>query len=106
MGSSARDSGLPKPTEIIGGRYELERVLGKGGMGVVFAAKDHTISRPVAIKFLHPEDAENPEARARFMREAQSAGAIRSEHAVKVFDVGTHPPDMPYIVMEYLPGED
>jgi serine/threonine-protein kinase len=100
----------PAPTvragDVIAGRFKVERVLGKGGMGVVVAAVHLELERLVALKFLLPEAASHPEFVLRFSREAKAAAKIRSEHSVKVIDVGALPSGLPYMVMEYLDGED
>jgi serine/threonine-protein kinase len=98
--------GLPRPGDVIANKYELGETLGVGGMGAVFAGRDRILQRRVAIKFLLPEAAPNSESRARFLREAQAAGSIRSEHVVTVFETGMMEPDLLYLVMEYLPGSD
>jgi eukaryotic-like serine/threonine-protein kinase len=92
--------------EVIAGKYKLERVLGQGGMGVVFAAVDRELERRVAIKLLLPEHAENEGAVGRFLREAKAAARIRSEHVVQVYETGRLPAGVPYIVMEFLNGLD
>ena len=97
---------LPEPGTLVAGKYEVERVLGHGGMGVVVAAKHLALKQRVAIKFLLPAAMELPEAAARFLREAQAAAAIQSEHVARVIDVGSMASGEPYLVMEYLAGED
>ena len=90
---------------IVGGRYEVERVIGQGGMGSVWAGRHVTLGQPVAIKFVHPKLAGSSEARRRFEIEAKAAARINSRHAVKVHDHGVTDDGHPYIVMEYLEGE-
>jgi serine/threonine-protein kinase len=90
---------------IIGGRYRLVRLLGKGGMGSVWLADHMTLQTPVAIKLIDSETARNPNARARFDREAQLAAKIRSPHVVQILDHGTTEEGEPYIAMECLTGE-
>src|SRR5258708_827003 len=92
--------------DILAGKYRVEQVLGKGGMGVVVAATDTQLERRVAIKFLLPEYAEHKEASQRFLREARAAVKIHSEHVARVIDVGTMENGAPYMVMEYLQGTD
>jgi serine/threonine-protein kinase len=92
--------------DVIDGRYRVERVLGVGGMGVVVAAHHMQLDEKVALKFLVPEALGNAEAVARFAREAQAAVKIKSEHVARVIDVGTLESGAPFIVMEYLEGED
>jgi len=92
--------------EIIAGKYRIEAVLGAGGMGVVFAARHIALNGQFALKFLSSQALGNSQAVGRFYREAQAAVKLRSEHAVRVFDVGTHESGLPYLVMEYLEGSD
>ncbi|MEZ4302167.1 MAG: serine/threonine protein kinase, partial [Polyangiaceae bacterium] len=72
--------------QIIAGKYEVDRVLGQGGMGVVVAAHHIALQQKVAIKFLLPAALEVPDAAPRFLREARSAVAIQSEHVARVLD--------------------
>jgi serine/threonine-protein kinase len=81
-------------------------VLGAGGMGVVVLAEHIELRERVAIKFLLDDAAEDSELSERFLREARAAVKIRSEHVVRVSDVGRLPSGAPYLVMEYLEGED
>src|SRR5512135_3623645 len=90
---------------VVGGRYEVERLLGQGGMGSVWAGRHVTLGQAVAIKFVHPRLAKSSEARRRFEIEAKAAARINSRHAVKVHDHGVTDDGHPYIVMEYLEGE-
>jgi serine/threonine-protein kinase len=94
------------PGDVLAGKYKVERVLGIGGMGVVVAAMHVQLNDLVALKFLLPEVASSGEAVARFLREAQAAVRIKSEHVVHVTDVGTLEGGVPYMVMEYLDGVD
>jgi serine/threonine-protein kinase len=94
------------PGAIIGGRLRVERVLGRGGMGVVVAAHHLQLDTRVAIKFLHSEMLSDSEAVARFSREARAAVKITSEHVARVLDVGSLESGAPYIVMEFLEGRD
>lgn len=92
--------------DIIAGKYRIEKVLGRGGMGVVLSAMHLHLRQRVALKFLTDEAADNPEAISRFLREARLAVQIQSEHVARVTDVGTLESGMPYMVMEYLAGQD
>lgn len=96
--------GIPQIGEVVAGKYQIEEVLGQGGMGVVMAARHIALKQRVAIKFLLPATVKLPEAAARFLREAQAAGAIQSEHVARVLDVGTLANGLPYMVMEHLTG--
>ena len=92
--------------DIVAGKYRIERVLGRGGMGLVVAATHLQLEQIVALKFLLPAATQNPGMLARFAREARAAARIRNEHVVRVVDVDTLPTGVPYIVMEYLEGTD
>jgi serine/threonine protein kinase len=83
--------------------YEVTRVLGQGGMGLVFQAFDPALRRWVAIKVLAPNLASDPVARRRFEREAQAAAAVRHEHVITIHAV-REAHGLPYLVMEYLAG--
>jgi serine/threonine-protein kinase len=95
-----------KAGEVLGGKFRIERVLGQGGMGVVVQAMHLHLDQRVALKFLLPDALTHPDTVARFAREARAAAKIRSEHVARVIDVGTLDTGSPYIVMEYLEGED
>lgn len=101
-----RDATRPLPGEIVGGRYRLLRLLGEGGMGLVFEAEHVRLRQRVAIKFLRPEVAMLPEAVERFEREARASACIRGANVVHVADVDTDARGRPYIVMELLRGRD
>jgi serine/threonine-protein kinase len=91
---------------VLAGKYLVERVLGQGGMGVVVAARHLELEEQVAIKFLLPDVLANPEAVARFAREARASVKIKGEHVVRTLDVGRLENGVPYMVMEYLEGMD
>jgi len=90
---------------VVAGKYKVERLLGQGGMGSVWAGRHVTLGQLVAIKFVHPKLAGSSEARRRFDNEAKAAARIKSRHAVTVQDHGISEAGQPYIVMEYLEGE-
>jgi serine/threonine-protein kinase len=92
--------------ELIGGKYRVVRFLAAGGMGVVYEAQHTVVKRRFAVKFLRPELAERRESLARFQREAQAAGALESENLTAAVDFGIAADGSPYIVMEYLVGEN
>jgi serine/threonine protein kinase len=94
------------PGDVLAGKYEVERILGKGAMGVVVAAMHQRLRERVALKFLLPSVSRNPEFNARFQREARVTAKLRSEHVARVTDVGVLESGAPYMVMEYLEGED
>jgi serine/threonine-protein kinase len=95
---------FPPGTVIAGGKYRVNRLLGEGGMGWVVVATHLQLEQRVALKFMR--SAKNPEAVGRFLREARAAARIQSEHVARVSDVGTLENGSPYLVMEYLEGED
>jgi eukaryotic-like serine/threonine-protein kinase len=92
--------------DLVAGKYRLEREIGSGGMGVVFAAMHVHLEQRVALKFLFVEAAQNAEIVERFKREARAAVKIQSEHVARVMDIGELDSGTPYIVMEYLEGDD
>jgi len=94
------------PGQILAGKYRIERVLGRGGMGVVVSARHIQLDEQVALKFLLPDALANQDAVRRFEREARAAVKIKSEHVARVTDVGTLESGSPYMVMEYLSGKD
>jgi serine/threonine-protein kinase len=98
--------GTLRPGAILLGKYRVESVLGRGGMGVVLRVTHLQLGEELAIKVLLPEGVTNPEATARFLREAQSVVRLRGEHVAKVTDIGVLPEGVPFIVMEYLRGVD
>jgi ABC-type phosphate transport system substrate-binding protein len=87
------------------GNYELVREIGRGGMGAVWEAHHVTLGTRVAIKFLGERHETSAAARARFDMEARAAAAVRSKHAVQIFDHGVSEDGLPFIVMELLEGE-
>src|SRR5882672_11586851 len=92
--------------DLLAGKYRIERVLGVGGMGVVVAARHEQLDQLVAIKFVRDDALDNDEAVERFLREARSAARLRSEHVARVLDVGRLESGAPYMVMEFLDGND
>lgn len=91
---------------LIDGQFQLERQLGAGGMGTVWAAHDLALGRVVAIKFMATDYFHDTQARQRFEREARMVGKIRSPHVVQVHRQGVTEEGVPYVVMEMLDGED
>jgi serine/threonine protein kinase len=87
------------------GRYCIDRVLGRGGMALVYLGHDAKLGRPVAIKLLADNLAGDESFRARFMREARMAAGLSHVNIVHVYDVGQDTDERPYIVMEYVDGE-
>ncbi len=95
----------PTHPEMLGrlGRYEIERLIGSGGMGIVSKAHDTELNRPVAIKLLAPYLAGNGSARKRFAREARAAAGVVDDHVVPIHNVDSES-EPPYLVMQYVAG--
>ncbi|MDI1476423.1 serine/threonine protein kinase [Polyangium sp. y55x31] len=94
------------PGDVLLGKYRVERVLGKGGMGIVVAARHVELDHLYAIKLLLPAIHGQQEWLERFLREARAAARLQSEHVARVHDVGNMENGAPYMVMEYLDGCD
>lgn len=94
-----------RPGEIIAGKFQIERVIGEGGMGYVVAARHLQLGQTVALKFMR-SDVLNDEHKSRFLREARNTVRLKSKHVSRVLDVGSLEGGAPYIVMEYLEGTD
>lgn len=96
----------PSHPEMLGrlGRYEIERIIGAGGMGIVLKGFDSELNRPVAIKLLAPNLARVGAARQRFAREARAAAAVVHEHVVPIHNVESEHAQ-PFLVMQFIPGE-
>lgn len=95
-----------KVGDVLGGKYRVERVLGAGGMGMVVAARHIELGQRVALKLMLKEAMADPANAERFAREARSAVRLQSLHTARVLDVGKLNNGEPYIVMEYLDGQD
>lgn len=103
----ARETELPVPAgELLAGRYVVERIFAEGGMGIVCLGRHAQLEQPVAIKFLRRALAGKPSVVERFLNEGRALAALRSEHVVKVMDVGQLDSGRPYLVMEHLEGID
>ena len=98
---------LPAVGDVFAGKYAIEAVVGRGGMGVVLAARHLELDERVAIKLiLADEGPKGAEMLARFVREAKLASKIKSDHVVRIIDVARLDSGEPYIVMELLEGRD
>ena len=91
---------------ILDGKFRVDDIVGRGGMGTVYRAQHLALHEPVAIKVLHADAAADDEILTRFLREAQWAAKLRSEHVARIHDVGTTAEGLPYMVMELLEGAD
>jgi len=98
--------GEPQVGDVLAGKYVVERVIGRGGMAVVVAARHADLGVSRAIKIPHPEQRHLPPVRERLMREARIAAQLRSEHVVRIHDTGRLADGTPYLVMEHLEGSD
>lgn len=107
----AREGGEPPelpsavPGTVLGQKYRLERIIGTGGMGSVWAGTHLGLGQPVAVKLIAREHASSRENLVRFDLEAKAAARLRSRFVVQVYDNGVTPDGLPYIVMELLEGE-
>jgi serine/threonine-protein kinase len=107
------DSGNKPPDELdllvgssVLGKYHIDRLIGRGGMGAVFQATNASIGKRVALKFLGAETSKDADAAVRFQREAEAASLAESPHIVQIFDSGRSERGLPFLVMELLTGED
>src|SRR5215831_12538115 len=91
---------------VLGDAYRLTRLVGQGGMGAVYEGVQTRLNKRIAVKVMARELAPNAEALARFRREAEVTSQLGHPHIVQVFDFGMAPSGEPYLVMEYLEGED
>ncbi|WP_232056380.1 serine/threonine-protein kinase [Tuwongella immobilis] len=102
MPTTSPNMGTPDRLSL--GGYPLRDVLGQGGMGCVYLAEDERLKRPIAIKVMHAQLAAVPEARARFLREAQAVAQLEHDHIITIHQVGEDG-EIPFLVMPYLRGE-
>ena len=97
---------VPSVPLVVDGKYRIEQLLGRGGMGAVYRARDERLDRLVAVKVVRAELLGDPEARRRFRREAQIVARLQHPSIVSVFDYGTFAGGGAYLVMELVRGED
>ena len=93
-----------QPGEIIDGKYRIVRIVGEGGMGAVYKARQRSLDRDVAIKILPRELGEDPEFHQSFETEAKAMARLNHPNLIGVYDFGAVE-GMPYIVMEYVNGK-
>src|SRR5215471_1840726 len=103
--SSAVDEGRFLPGTVVGGRYRIAGLLGRGGMGEVYRATDLTLGQAVALKFLPETTASDDRALARFYNEVRIARQVTHPNVCRVYDVGIAE-GLHYISMEFVDGED
>ena len=97
---------VPSVPRVVDNKYRIEQLLGRGGMGAVYRARDMPLDRPVALKVVRAELLGDPEARRRFRREAQIVARLQHPGIVAVYDFGTFPDGGAYLIMELVRGED
>jgi tRNA A-37 threonylcarbamoyl transferase component Bud32 len=97
---------VPSVPRLVENKYRIEQLLGRGGMGGVYRARDMRLDRLVAVKVVRAELMGDPEARRRFRREAQIIARLQHPSIVSIFDYGTFPHGGAYLVMELVRGED
>ena len=98
--------GVPRVGDVVADKYVVERVVGVGGMGHVLAVRHQRLDQVFAMKVLDPELVDDEDALARFAREARAMATLTSPYTVRVYDVAELPNKLPYLVMDYLEGED
>ena len=91
--------------DVLGGRYEIESLLGEGGMGAVYKARDRELDRPVALKLIRPELASNPSILARFKQELLLSRQVTHRNVIRIFDLGDAD-GVKFITMEFVEGQD
>jgi tetratricopeptide (TPR) repeat protein/tRNA A-37 threonylcarbamoyl transferase component Bud32 len=106
--SEPSDPGKPAFRALTGriGKYEIDHLVGRGAMGHVYKAQDTVLDRPVALKVMAAQIADDPELKQRFEREAKAVAKMTHPNVVTVFDLGSLPDGSPYIAMEFLEGKD
>src|SRR6266496_3085564 len=90
--------------QLIGGRYEIRSLAGRGGMAEVYLARDRVLDRSVALKVIAPSLAGDPAFVSRFEREAKAAARVSHPNLVAVYDAGSDA-DLRYMVMEFVEGK-
>jgi eukaryotic-like serine/threonine-protein kinase len=94
-----------QPGSVLGARYEIVQMLGEGGMGAVYKARDRELDRPVALKLIRPEMASNPSILARFKQELLLSRQVTHKNVIRIYDLGDAD-GVKFITMEFVEGED
>ncbi len=97
---------LPRPGDLLAGKYRIDRAVASGGMAAIFAAEHAVLGQRVAVKVLFAESARNPETVERLLREARASARLQTAHVARVLDAGVLDNAAPFLVMEYLDGRD
>src|SRR5258707_10001960 len=92
-------------SQALGSSFTLEGEIGRGGMGVVYHARDERLKRKVAVKVLPPELGFREEIRTRFLREAETAARLSHPHIVPIYSVGESADRLVYFIMAFIDGE-
>ena len=103
--SSTTGSGEMPPGTFLAGRYEILQLLGRGGMGAVYKARDKELDRLVALKLIRPELARNPEILRRFKQELILARQVTHKNVIRIFDLGLSD-GIKFITMDFVEGQD
>src|ERR1700687_5223279 len=103
--AATRVDASPLPGTLLGARYQVLRILGQGGMGAVYQARDQELDRIIALKVIRPELAANPSILARFKQELILSRNITHKNVIRIFDLG-EADGIKFITMEYVEGED
>ncbi len=96
---------LLQPGDVIGSRYEIQALLGEGGMGAVYKALDKEVERTVALKLIRPELASNPAILARFKQELLTASQVTHKNVIRIYDIA-EAEGVKFITMEFVEGDD
>ena len=96
---------LLRPGEVLGGRYDIVQLLGEGGMGAVYKARDRELDRPVALKLIRPELASSPSILARFKQELLLSRQVTHKNVIRIYDLGDAD-GVKFITMEFVEGRD
>lgn len=107
--SGVSSTGTPRADlvgEVLDGRYEVVRLIKRGGMGAVYEAVDQRLGRTVALKVLQPDAEEGILWHKRFQREAKLTALLSHPNCIRLYDFGCAADDLPYLVMELLTGQD
>lgn len=105
IGFSTSGTGELTPGTVLGGRYEILQLLGRGGMGAVYKAHDQELERTVALKLIRPDLARNPEMVRRFKQELILARQVTHKNVIRIFDLG-QADGIKFITMDYVEGHD
>lgn len=105
IGAGTASSPTLRPHKVLGGRYEILEMLGEGGMGAVYKARDNEVDRLVGLKVIRPELAGHPEILRRFKQELILARQITHKNVIRIYDLGESE-GLKFITMEYVDGED